>query len=40
MGALNQGYDVRPVGPPIASYERKFVARREVRDGSVEAADT
>lgn len=28
------GYDVRPVGPPVASYERKFVARRAIRDGS------
>lgn len=38
-GHPTEGYQVRPVGPPIASYRRKYEAAHAVTSGEVEAAD-
>jgi hypothetical protein len=38
-GDPEAGYEVRPVGEPVAWYERKFVARQDIRSGAIEASD-
>lgn len=37
IGDPTYGYEVRPVGQPIGRYQRKYVARGEIRNGVVEA---
>lgn len=38
-GSLAEGYRVHRVGPPIATYERKYVARRDIRFGEIDATE-
>lgn len=34
-GNPQEGYAVRPVGDPVATFARKFVARRAIRFGTI-----
>src|SRR5690606_659278 len=35
-GTPTDGYHVHPVGDPIATYQRKYEARRAIRDGAID----